>query len=287
MTGIKGRLGITSSITVAFQGTAGSFSSMAARALYGSDFKSHGTLRFRDIFELVKNGQADIGVIPIENAVAGSVHENYDLLSQYECVIVAETYIPVQLHLLGINSDLAITKVFSHPKALEQCSNFIEDNPQIETVAWSDTAGAAEHVAALNKPGIAALASEEAALLNNLKIIARSVQNHPNNSTRFIAISKKQPEAKNPNRCSLIVSLSHNPGSLSAILKEIANLNLNLTKIESRPILGSPFSYLFYIDIEGSEAQSAALITLPELIKSNTESLRILGFYRSYPKNGS
>lgn len=270
-------------IKISFQGTPGSFSSMAARAIYGDRFDGVSTTRFRDIFELVKNQQVDFGIVPIENAVAGSVHENYDLLSEYSCSIIAETYIPVQLHLLATDAGAEIIKVFSHPKALEQCSDFLEKNPHIETIIWSDTAGAAEHVAKLNQAGLAALASEEAASLNGLKIIKYGAQNHPKNATRFVAIAKEPTEILNPTKCSLIVSLAHKPGSLNAMLGEIASLDLNLTKIESRPILGSPFSYLFHIDIEGTESQSSAFKQLPMRIARNAENIKILGFYKSSP----
>jgi prephenate dehydratase len=272
-------------IKISFQGTPGSFSSMAARAIYGDRIDAVSTTRFRDIFELVKNQQVDFGIVPIENAVAGSVHENYDLLSEYNCSIVAETYLPVQLHLLATNAGADIIKVFSHPKALEQCSDFLEKNPQIETVIWSDTAGAAEHVARLNQPGLAALASEEAACLNGLKIIERGAQNHPNNATRFVAIAKEPADTPNPTKCSLIVSLAHKPGSLNSMLGEVANLELNLTKIESRPILGSPFSYLFFVDIEGTESQSSLIKQLSERITRNSETLKILGLYHSSPRD--
>jgi chorismate mutase/prephenate dehydratase len=272
-------------IKVSFQGTPGSFSSMAARAIYGDRFDGFSTTRFRDIFELVKSQQVDFGIVPIENALAGSVHENYDLLSEYNCSIVAETYIPVQLHLLAADAGTEITKVFSHPKALEQCSDFLEKNPQIETVIWSDTAGAAEYVARLNQPGLAALASEEAASLNGLKIIERGAQNHPKNATRFVSIAQEPAEILNPTKCSLIISLEHRPGSLNAMLGEIARLDLNLTKIESRPILGSPFSYLFFVDIEGTESQSSLIKQLSERITRNSETLKILGLYHSSPRD--
>jgi prephenate dehydratase len=270
-------------IRVSFQGTPGSFSSMAARAIYGERFDGVSTTRFRDIFELVKNQQVDFGIVPIENAIAGSVHENYDLLSEYNCSIVAETYIPVQIHLLATDAEAEITKVFSHPKALEQCSTFLEMHPSIETVAWSDTAGAAEHVATLGQPGLAALASEEAALLNGLQIIKRAAQNHPKNATRFVALAREPVQMPNLTKCSLIVYLAHKPGSLNSMLGEIANLNLNLTKIESCPILGSPFSYLFHVDVEGSESQSSSLMQLPDRISSISENVKILGFYQSSP----
>jgi chorismate mutase/prephenate dehydratase len=267
---------------VAYQGLAGSFSSMAARLLYGPEINSVNTVQFREIFDRVMDESADVGVLPIENAVAGSVHENYDLLAEYPCSIVAETYVPVQLHLMGRASTQQIKKVYSHHKALEQCSIFFERSPDLEAIVWSDTAGAAHHVSMLGDPTVAAIASEEAAAIYSLSILRRSVQNHISNSTRFVAISKTSSDEPKPTKCSLIVSLAHRPGSLYTILGEIAQLQLNLTKIESRPILGAPFSYSFHIYIECPPGQSAALIDATQRIQKTAEKLKILGFYRSY-----
>jgi prephenate dehydratase len=266
--------------TVVFQGFPGSFSSMAARALYGSEINSIHAMQFREIFERVMDGSADVGVVPIENAVAGSVHENFDLLGEYPCSIIAEAYIPVQLHVMAPPSRTTTSKVYSHPKALEQCSFFLEHHPEIEAVVWSDTAGAARHVALQGDPCLAAIASEEAASIHGLTIFERSVQNHPNNATRFVAIAKNPGIEPNPTKCSLIVSLAHKPGSLYRVLGEIAKLDLNLTKLESRPILGEPFSYSFHIDIECAPNHSTELLKATELIAATAEKLKILGFYR-------
>ncbi len=222
-----------------------------------------------------------MGIVPIENAVAGSVHENYDLLEEYPCSIIAETLIPVQLHLMTTSEAGVLSKVYSHPKALEQCSSFFSQHPQIEAVVWSDTAGAALHVGKLNDPSLAAIASEEAATMHGLHIVQRSIQNHPNNATRFVAIAREPSDEAHPTKCSLVVSLAHKPGSLFAILREIAARGLNLTKIESRPILGAPFSYSFHIDIECAQDQSATLQEAARQIAENAERLKILGFYCS------
>ncbi len=264
---------------MAFQGVPGSFSSMAARALFGSDTSAIHTQQFRDIFERVMDGSANFGVVPIENAVAGSVHENYDLLEEYSCSVVAETQIPVQLHLMAISHEGYLSKVYSHPKALEQCSAFFAKHPEIEATVWSDTAGAAQHVAKLKDPSLAAIASEEAATIHGLRVLKHSIQNHPNNSTRFVAIAREPHGETNPTKCSLVISLAHKPGSLFAILKEIAELGLNLTKIESRPILGAPFSYSFHIDIECLSDRSTALQEATRRISLHAEQLKILGFY--------
>lgn len=268
--------------TVVFQGLSGSFSSMAARLLYGSEIHSLHTVRFRDIFDRVMDGAADIGIVPIENAVAGSVHENYDLLAEYPCSIVAETFVSVQLHLLGTRSAAQLSKVYSHPKALEQCSLFFERHPHLEGVVWSDTAGAAKHIATLADPSVGAIASEEAANLHSLAIVKRSIQNHLNNSTRFVAISKTPTCEHAPTKCSLIAWLANKPGALHALVHEVAQLQLNLTKIESRPVVGAPFSYSFHIDIECTEDQSSVLREVPHRIAQVAERLKVLGLYRAH-----
>ncbi len=264
---------------VAFQGVTGSFSSMAASALFGIDTTAIHTHQFREIFERVMDGSANFGIVPIENAVAGSVHENYDLLEEYPCSIIAEIQIPVQLHLMAVPGAASHSKVYSHPKALEQCSSFLAKHPEIEIVVWSDTAGAAQHVAELASPGLAAIASEEAAKIHNLSIVERSVQNHPKNATRFVAIAREPLRATDATKCSLIISLAHKPGSLFTILRDIAELGLNLTKIESRPILGAPFSYSFHIDIECLPKQSQVLQEATRRISHNAEKLKIMGFF--------
>jgi len=267
---------------VAYQGITGSFSSMAARALYGPDIVPVQTTRFRDIFEHVTSGRADVGVVPIENALAGSIHENYDLLSEYRCSIVGEFYCPVQLHLMAVSPTEtveSITHVFSHPKALEQCSTFLERNPSISPVVFSDTAGAAAHVQELGAPGFAAIASDEAAREYRLSIIALAIQNHASNMTRFFAVSVHPEAVPAPSKCTLILSLRHEPASLHRLLGEFAELAINVTKIESRPVPGKPFEYSFHIDLESTPEAKGTLHDAVERARRATVETRVLGFY--------
>lgn len=268
---------------IAYQGVIGSFSSIAARALYGLDIVPIHTVRFREIFDAVSSGGAEAGVVPIENALAGSIHENYDLLAEYECSIVGEYYCPVQLHLMtapsGTQSISEITRVLSHPKALEQCSIFLEQHPSISPVMCSDTAGAALQVKREEAPSSAAIASEEAASEFGLTIVARSIQNHPHNMTRFIAIGTTPYSGGNATKCSLILTLPHRPASLYTLLGEFAALEINVTKIESRPIAGKPFEYSFHIDIELTPTSKATLPEAVERAKHASAELRVLGIY--------
>jgi len=270
---------------VAYQGISGSFSSMAARAMFGDGLIPVQTRRFREIFEHVRDGQADIGVVPIENALAGSIHENYDLLSEFSCSIIGEYYCPVQLSLLGVNRDTpltSITRVFSHPKAIEQCSNFFEQHPTLTPIVYSDTAGAALHVRELGDPTVAAVASDEAAREYGLTVIRPSIQNHAMNSTRFFAIATHPLEIREPAKCSLELTLPHKPASLHALLGAFAEVGVNVTKIESRPIPGKPFEYTFHLDLESGGRNGEVLRLAVERSKPLARELRVLGFYTTH-----
>lgn len=274
---------------VAYQGILGSFSSMAARSLYGPDILPVHTTRFREIFEHVSSGRADLGIVPIENALAGSIHENYDLLSEYRCSIVGEYFCPVQLHLMTAPSSLGgletISRVLSHPKALEQCSLFLERHPHISPVVCSDTAGAALKVKDENDPHTAAIASDEAAREYGLTVVAPSIQNHSSNMTRFFAIAAQPHEHPSATKCTLILTLPHQPASLYKLLGEFAALSVNITKIESRPISGKPFEYSFHIDIERTPESTGTLQEGVERARKVSADMRVLGFYSTTPRN--
>lgn len=247
--------------------------------MYGDSIVSLHKTRFRDIFEDVAGGVADVGVVPIENALAGSVHENYDLLHEYNCFIVGEHYCPVHLHLLGLGTLEQVRRVVSHPKALEQCSRFFDHHSSVEAVIFSDTAGAAQHVAQTKDPSLAAIASEEAATGFGLTIIQRRIQNHASNFTRFVAISREPSTPGDASKGSIVVHLRHEPGSLYKLLGRIADAGLNLTKIESRPIEGKPFEYAFHLDLETSPATTNSLAEALGAIEPAVLSFRLLGLY--------
>ncbi len=273
---------------VAYQGILGSFSSMAARAVCGPDCVPIHTRRFREIFEHVVSGRADIGIVPIENALAGSVHENFDLLGEFNCSIIAEYYCPVQLHLITLPDAGAalsgFTRALSHPKALEQCSEFLERHTNLVPTSYSDTAGAALHVRETGDRSIAAIASEEAAATYGLTILARSIQNHALNSTRFFAVSVVETPCSDPTKVSLLLTLPHQPGSLHRLLAEIAGAGVNITKIESRPIVGKPFEYSFHLDMECSQGSSEVLRECVRRVQASCANCRVLGFYAATPE---
>lgn len=268
---------------VAYQGIRGSFSSMAARAMLDGPFEPLHTGRFREIFQHVAAGRAELGIIPLENALAGSVHENYDLLGEFSLSIVAEHYLPVQLHLVALPAtDLAkISQVISHPKALEQCSRFLEKHPGLSQLNSSDTAGAALEVTQRGNLSLAAIASEEAAAEYSLAILARSIQNHSINTTRFVAIRAIPYSLGIANKCSMLFTLPHTPGSLAQVLSAVAEAQGNVTKIESRPIPGKPFEYGFYIDVQTATSGSVNVSDLVPVVERLSSTLRVLGLYQA------
>lgn len=276
-------------MNITYQGVPGSYSHITAVKHFGDTNTFIGTKAFKEIFENLKNGTADAAVVPVENTLAGTVYENYDYLNSYEVYAIGEHNLRIEHQLLGIhtpdNSEDRIkklTKVYSHIKALEQCTHFFESYPAVEKVIYSDTAGAAQMVSQQKNPAIAAIASDTAAKLYNLDILKSNIEDDAENFTRFLVISTKKTEVKYANKCSLILTISHIPGSLYMALGIFADNKMNLTKIESRPIHGKPFEYVFYVDLEFNNAdlEHVKKIIATEL-PAVTQTLKVLGFYKS------
>lgn len=266
---------------IAYFGIPGSFTYSAAKELFSTaDFVS--TTTFSDIFDQLKQDKVDCGVIPIENSLAGSIYENYDLLETSNMMIVDETYLKVEHCLLGKQQNIAeIKKVISHPKALEQCSHFFSDHPKITHDAFSDTASAAKHVAQSHDKHVAAIASKDAAKVYKLHVIAEHLENDPHNYTRFLVIAKDKTVKRTQelNKCSVIVTLLHEPGSLGKVFSVLARENCNLTKIESRPMHDKPFEYVFYLDFI-FDSKLHDLDKILKMLADNSSSCRVLGVYK-------
>jgi prephenate dehydratase len=273
--------------TIAYQGIPGSFSHLAAFKHFGEGHIWHGTSRFAEIFKAVHDETADLGIIPLENSLAGSVYENYDLLSNNGLHIVAEEYLRVEHNLLGLPDDnallsdrlRAITTVYSHPKALEQCTAFFEAHPWMQPAAHSDTARAALHVSESSSRSFAAIASCEAASIYGLAVLKRNIEDNPFNVTRFVVISKRQSIPTQANKCSIIFTAAHEPGSLFRTLAVLAEAKVNLTKLESRPIPEHPFEYNFYVDFCFTTGESDKIEKVLLKFKKNTIRLTTLGYY--------
>lgn len=225
---------------IVYQGAKGSYSH---KTLLGLNGEKVGLATFKDVYEAVSKGEADLGLLPIENALIGTIYETIDLLAEGELKIVGELTTKVDHCLLAL-PDAKIKKVLSHPKALEQCTKFLQKHPEWEIVPFYDTAGAA--IAAAADPSVGAIASVGAAQEYGLEILHKNIQDHEKNYTRFFLISKRQAAG---NKSSLCFTLDHKPGALAAMLAQFAGSNL--THIVSRPIPGKPFEYIFYVDLEG------------------------------------
>ncbi len=240
-------------LPVACQGVDCSYSSMACNKAFIQP-EIHFYPNFEDVFAAVSSGDCAYGVIPIENTLAGSVTENYDLMLEYNLSIVGSVTIPVDHCLLTLPevnlSDLKL--VLSHPQALHQCSEFLKSNSHLSQREFSNTAAAAQYVAEQQNSSLAAIGSSACAEKYGLQILGQGIQNRKNNFTRFLVISRENICTPECNRMSMVFRLSHRPGSLIHALSHFAERNINLLKLESRPIPDSPFEFVFYCDFSGN-----------------------------------
>ncbi|HBP38074.1 MAG TPA: bifunctional chorismate mutase/prephenate dehydratase [Clostridiales bacterium] len=264
---------------IVYQGSAGSYAAQASQRLFPG-VPAIQSATWEEACRLVQDGQADLAVLPWENSTAGTVDAVYDLLLQHDLLIWRSLSLPIQHRLLGTNhcSLDGIHTVISHPQALAQCSDLIRRQ------GWKvreslNTAFAAETVAQTGDPGLAAIASDEAAAAHGLEVILSDIANSQVNQTRFIAVGKTLRVTPDADRVSLVLRLPHRSGSLAATLAVFGDYGLNLNKIQSRPDLANPWTYLFYLDFEcfGSQLQPM-LATLYQLSRE-MPLLRFLGWY--------
>jgi len=263
-----------------YAGVPGSFSHKACVQFFGSELPHQNCLSFREVFETVQTGGASLGIIPVENSLTGSIHENYDLLLEYDLKIVGEITLRIQHNLIShpTTSIDSIKRVYSHPQVFQQCREFLEKHPDWDLVACKDTATGVHRVKENNDPLEAALASKEAAEISRMSILQESIETNPRNFTRFVVISNGQFLDGPKNKSSLIYSVSDTPGSLYETLRIFAARQINLVKLESRPIHSKPWEYLFYADVEVDIEDEKYRDLLDELRKK-TEFLKVLGTY--------
>jgi chorismate mutase/prephenate dehydratase len=267
--------------TVAFQGERGAYSENAVYQFFGSTAEAKPCRDFRDVFESVKKQEAQAGVVPVENSIEGSVNQNYDLFFTYDLKVCGEVIVKVAHCLIanpGTSLD-AVKAVYSHPQALAQCRSFLE-RLNCELIPTYDTAGSVKLIKEKKLTNAAAIASEKAAELYGMKILARDIADNPENYTRFFVLSKEDSPITGKDKTSIIFSAKHEPGSLYHALGEFAKRNINLTKIESRPTKKTPWEYNFYLDFEGHRTEPRCAEALKALEKYAI-FVRILG---SYPK---
>lgn len=275
--------------TIAYQGASGSFSNIAATRRFGKGNVFIGAKRFEEVFQIVERGDADYGVIPLENSITGTIRENFDSLAESRVSLVGEVLLKVDLHLVGIplpgisfeERIRSIRKVMSHPRPLEQSRAFLDAHPWLEPTLCTDSASAARFVAEQNDPRIASISSAEAASTYKLSILKENVQSFTRNITRFGIISRESLRDGEGTKGSILFTIPHESGSLVRFLDKLAQIGLNLTRIESRPLHDRPFEYRFFIDFEIEEKVRKSLDSALDALRKYALELRVLGAYSS------
>ncbi len=266
--------------SVAFQGELGAYSEEAAFSYFGSSFTINPYESFEKVFKAVEKGEEDFGIVPVENSLEGSISQVYDLLLDSPLRVCGEVKLRV-VHCLIANPGTqlgSVKKVFSHPQALGQCHIFLR-HLNCELIPTYDTAGSVKMIKEQKVEGNAAIASSRAAELYEMNIIARGIEDNPNNYTRFFVLSQRDASPSGNNKASIVFSVKHEPGALYNSLKELALRNINLTKIESRPTKQKPWEYNFYLDCEGYQDEDKLKESLSSLEK-NSIFVKLLGSYQ-------
>jgi prephenate dehydratase len=270
-------------LRAAFQGERGAHSEAAAVAFFGDSVQPIPYNDFDGVFEAVATAQADRGVLPVENSLAGSIHRNYDLLLRYDLHIIGEVQLQIAHHLMAL-PDVSlndIKKVYSHPQALAQCEHSITKLlPQAERVTTYDTAGSAKMIKEQNISDGGGLASRRAAEIYGLNILQPDMQDDAENYTRFVVVAQQPVVPTGEAKTSIVFSMDNAPGSLFKSLAVFALRDIDLTKIESRPLQGKRWQYFFYIDFIASQYEERGRNALNHL-QEITSYLKVLG---SYPR---
>jgi 3-deoxy-7-phosphoheptulonate synthase len=273
-------------IIVAFQGEPGAFSEIALQRYFPDSTRSLPLQEFRDVFESVLTARSRYGIIPIENTLTGSIHQNYDLLLQYPDIrIIGEKTIRIIHNLIGLpGAQLSdIRRVYSHPQGLSQCARFLDGYPQWQKIPFYDTAGSIAFVAEEGSKENAGIASVVAARVHKMKVLKEGIETDSQNYTRFVVIAREEValeegRGQRPTRASLVFSTANTPGSLFRTLQVLAERRINMVKLESRPIAGKPWEEMFYVDVDIPGEENAFQNALEEL-SGVTETLRTLGLY--------
>ncbi len=265
---------------IAIQGVNGAFHEIAAREFFDKNIETLNCEQFKDLFDAVERGTADYGIVAIENTIAGSILENYSLLKRSKLKVIGEISLHITQNLMALPGTKIedIHEVYSHPMAILQSKDFLSNYPKMKIINWDDTASSARKIAEERLQNTAAIASEYAAELYGLEILARQIQTHKKNYTRFLALSRIAVDSPENNKASICFELTHQPGSLVDVLSVFKKLDVNLTKIQSLPILGSPYQYTFYIDVEWKDRTKFDL-SLARVLPL-VSNLSVLGEYK-------
>jgi prephenate dehydratase len=269
-------------VRIAYQGEPGAYSEAAAVR-----FSGHADLlacpSFEDVFAAVASGKVTHGIVPVENSIGGSIHRNYDLLLEHDLPIVGEVQLVITHNLLALPGTTleGIKRIYSHPQALAQCERFLRGLPDVAVEATYDTAGSAKLVRDGRLTDAAAIASERAAEVFGLAVVKAEIQDYSDNITRFLVVSRTTDSEVQADKTTVVFSLPNEPGALFRALSVFALRDIDLTKIESRPIRGRPWEYLFYVDLPVGRHDlrcARALVHLAEFARS----MRTLGSYPSW-----
>jgi prephenate dehydratase len=267
-------------MTIAYQGEPGAFSEQAALTF----FSTHAILKplpaFSDVFADAERYPSGFGIVPIENSLFGSIHQVYDLLLKHNLFIIGEVKLRIELHLMALpkTKQKNVHTIYSQLQAIGQCENFLSTLKNIKVEAVHDTAAAARFIQERKRNDSAAIASEQAARVHGLHILKRNVESNHRNFTRFIALSRKPVRPVGKVKTSLVFAVKDIPGALFKALAVFALRDINLLKVESRPIIGKPWEYLFYLDVEGMPNRDPLRQALNHL-KEVCTFVRVLGSY--------
>ena len=266
---------------IAIQGIRGSYHHEVAAQLFGAAVALDECLSFDALVASVTSGAVSHGVMALENSIAGSIIPNYALMDKNDLRIVAEAYIRIEHQLLALPGTKIedLTEVASHPMALLQCKDFFATQPHIKLIEDADTAEVAQRIAEKHISGLGAIASKTAAQLYGLDIVAPNIHSIANNATRFVVVKTAANTSEDIDKASIKFVLDHKRGSLAAVLNVLGDCKLNLTKIQSMPVVETPWKYSFFVDVTFDEV--AFYTKAVQLLEIMTESLKVLGTYKN------
>jgi prephenate dehydratase len=270
-------------IKVGFQGEPGAYSEAAAISHYGQGVEPIPCETFADVFQAVVDEKTNHGFIPIENSLAGSIHKNFDLLLRNDLYIVGEHHQRIRHCLMampGVTIE-QVREVYSHPQALAQCEGFLSGLSAVRSNASADTAGSARWIKEEGIRSAAAIASRRAAEVYGMEILAEGIEDDPANYTRFLALAREPEGSEAESKTSIVITLQHVPGSLHQALGAFSTRGIDLTKIESRPLVGRPWEYLFYLDFVGALSQTE----VKEAISDLEPLCGLMRIFGSYPRH--
>jgi len=270
-------------ITVYYQGEKGSFSEIAASRFFKGNGKCIGLFNFAQVFKAVKTKKNSYGIVPLENTLMGSIHQNYDLLLRSGLWIVGETKIQISFNLYALRTSSLhkITEIWSHPVALEQCKVFLSRHQNLQITPVYDAAGVAKNIIDQNRYDVGLIAGPEVGRVYGLQLIKGKIEDSSHNYTRFLAVSNtRKVSRKQSAKTSIVFGVKNAPGILFRCLSIFALRNIDLVKLESRPFVGKPWEYLFYVDFIGSAEEEKCMKAIDDL-KDIAVYTKILGSYET------